>query len=73
MKKIIFYIMTIIGLLGFFGLYILVCLVTEDEFPALRHIVMLIGYGSLGLFVGGFLPLIISKSKKEKDINVEEN
>lgn len=64
MKKVIFYLMTIIGLLGFFGLYVIVCLVTEDEFPLLKHFVMIIGYISFGLFVGGFLPLIVCKTKK---------
>lgn len=69
MKKVIFYLMTILGFIGFLSLYVIVCIVTEEQFSALKYVVMIVGYVSLALFVGGFLPLIIMSNKKEnKDV-----
>ena len=63
MKKITYILMCVLGLLMFFSLYVIVSLVTEEEFPNLRYLVMGLGYLATGLFVGGFL-LIIKKREK---------
>lgn len=72
MKKCIYILMSIIGILIFFGLYVLVSLVTEDEFPGLRYAVMGLGYLSIGLFCSGFLLLTIKSKKMEEEEIVKE-
>ena len=47
MKKIIYVIMTILGLIGFFSMYVIVCLVKEEEFAGLKYVIMIIGYLSI--------------------------
>lgn len=70
MKKIIYIIMCALGLIGLVSLYVLVCLVHEEDFNGLRHIVIIIGYISVILFGGGFLLLIANKKEKDdKNVN----
>lgn len=64
MKKTISILMTIVGILIFLSLYVLVSLVTEDEFSGLRYVVMAAGYIAVILFCCGFL-LLNKKDKKE--------
>ena len=45
--------MTILGLVGFLSLYVIVCLVQEEEFAGLKYVIMIIGYLSVILFGGG--------------------
>ena len=61
MKKVIYIIMTILGLVGFLSLYVIVCLVQEEEFAGLKYVIMIIGYLSVILFGGGFLMLLTKK------------
>lgn len=65
MKKVIYIIMTILGLVGFLSLYVIVCLVQEEEFAGLKYVIMIIGYLSVILFGGGFLMLLT----KKKEVN----
>ena len=46
--------MTILGLVGFLSLYVIVCLVQEEEFAGLKYVIMIIGYLSVILFGGAF-------------------
>ena len=39
MKKVIYIIMTILGLVGFLSLYVIVCLVQEEEFAGLKYVI----------------------------------
>lgn len=71
MKKIIYILMCVLGLLIFFSLYVIVSIITETEFPNLKYLVMGLGYISVGLFVSGFL-LLINKQKKVENKDVEE-
>ena len=41
MKKVIYIIMTILGLVGFLSLYVIVCLVQEEEFAGLKYVIMI--------------------------------
>ncbi len=68
MKKIIYIFMMVVGLIGFISLNVIVCLLNEDIFPFLKHLVMIIGYISMIIFGVGFLFLI--KCKQE---NIEKN
>lgn len=70
-KKSIYIVMCILGVLIFLGLYILVSLVTEDEFPNLRYVVMGLGYISIGLFCSGFLLLMFMNKKVEEEKSVK--
>ncbi|MBS5853506.1 MAG: hypothetical protein ACLUG4_05460 [Bacilli bacterium] len=67
MKKIIYVIMTILGLIGFFSMYVIVCLVKEEEFAGLKYVIMIIGYLSIILFGGGFLMLLAKKKEVSED------
>lgn len=53
--------MTILGLVGFLSLYVIVCLVQEEEFAGLKYVIMIIGYLSVILFGGGFLMLLTKR------------
>lgn len=65
MKKIIYITMITLGLLSFFSMYVIVCLVKEEDFLGLKYLIMLIGYISIILFGSGFLMLIAKKEVKE--------
>ena len=65
MKKIIYLSMSILGLLGILSLYVIVTLYKEEAYPNIRHIVMIIGYISLILFIIGWLKYIVIKRKVE--------
>ncbi|CDC68913.1 MAG TPA: hypothetical protein DCR62_06970 [Acholeplasmatales bacterium] len=67
MKKVIYIIMTILGLVGFLSLYVIVCLVQEEEFAGLKYVIMIIGYLSVILFGGGFLMLLTKKKEVNED------
>ena len=67
MKKVIDIIMTILGLVGFLSLYVIVCLVQEEEFAGLKYVIMIIGYLSVILFGGGFLMLLTKKKEVNED------
>ena len=59
--------MTILGLVGFLSLYVIVCLVQEEEFAGLKYVIMIIGYLSVVLFGGGFLMLLTKKKEVNED------
>lgn len=59
--------MTILGLVGFLSLYMIVCLVQEEEFAGLKYVIMIIGYLSVILFGGGFLMLLTKKKEVNED------
>ena len=59
--------MTILGLVGFLSLYVIVCLVQEEEFAGLKYVIMIIGYLSVILFGGGFLMLLTKKKEVKED------
>ena len=59
--------MTILGLVGFLSLYVIVCLVQEEEFAGLKYVIMIIGYLSVILFGGGFLMLLTKKKEVHED------
>lgn len=59
--------MTILGLVGFLSLYVIVCLVQEEEFAGLKYVIMIIGYLSVILFGGGFLMLLNKKKEVNED------
>ena len=59
--------MTILGLVGFLSLYVIVCLVQEEEFAGLKYVIMIIGYLSVILFGGGFLMLLTKKKEVNGD------
>lgn len=59
--------MTILGLVGFLSLYVIVCLVQEEEFAVLKYVIMIIGYLSVILFGGGFLMLLTKKKEVNED------
>ena len=63
----IYIIMTILGLGGFLSLYVIVCLVQEEEFAGLKYVIMIIGYLSVILFGGGFLMLLTKKKEVNED------
>ena len=67
MKKGIYIIITILGLVGFLSLYVIVCLVQEEEFAGLKYVIMIIGYLSVILFGGGFLMLLTKKKEVNED------
>lgn len=66
-EKVIYIIMTILGLVGFLSLYVIVCLVQEEEFAGLKYVIMIIGYLSVILFGGGFLMLLTKKKEVNED------
>ena len=59
--------MTILGLVCFLSLYVIVCLVKEEEFAGLKYVIMIIGYLSVILFGGGFLMLLTKKKEVNED------
>lgn len=59
--------MTILGLVGFLSLYVIVCLVQEEEIAGLKYVIMIIGYLSVILFGGGFLMLLTKKKEVNED------
>ena len=59
--------MTILGLVGFLSLYVIVCLVQEEEFAGLKYVIMIIGYLSVILLGGGFLMLLTKKKEVNED------
>lgn len=59
--------MTILGLVGFLSLYVIVCLIQEEEFAGLKYVIMIIGYLSVILFGGGFLMLLTKKKEVNED------
>ena len=59
--------MTILGLVGFLSLYVIVCLVQEEEFAGLKYVIMIIGYLSVILFGGGFLMLLTKMKEVNED------
>ena len=59
--------MTILGLVGFLSLYVIVCLVQEEEFAGLKYVIMIIGYLSVIIFGGGFLMLLTKKKEVNED------
>ena len=59
--------MTILGLVGFLSLYVILCLVQEEEFAGLKYVIMIIGYLSVILFGGGFLMLLTKKKEVNED------
>ena len=59
--------MTILGLVGFLSLYVIVCLVQEEEFAGLKYVILIIGYLSVILFGGGFLMLLTKKKEVNED------
>lgn len=59
--------MTILGLVGLLSLYVIVCLVQEEEFAGLKYVIMIIGYLSVILFGGGFLMLLTKKKEVNED------
>lgn len=59
--------MTILGFVGFLSLYVIVCLVQEEEFAGLKYVIMIIGYLSVILFGGGFLMLLTKKKEVNED------
>ena len=67
MEKVIYIIMTILGLVGFLSLYVIVCLVQEEDFAGLKYVIMIIGYLSVILFGGGFLMLLTKKKEVNED------
>ncbi|MFR7881783.1 MAG: hypothetical protein ACLU5J_10090 [Christensenellales bacterium] len=67
MKKVIYIIMTILGLVGFLSLYVIVCLVQEEEFAGLKYVIMIIGYLSVILFGGGFFDATYQKKEVNED------
>ncbi len=74
MKKIGYIAMIVVSLLLFFSMYVIVCLVTEEEFPGLKYLIMVIGYVSIALFGYGFLLFISNKNyylsnEKNKETN----
>ena len=58
---------SILGLVGFLSLYVIVCLVQEEEFAGLKYVIMIIGYLSVILFGGGFLMLLTKKKEVNED------
>ena len=58
--------MCILGIVGFISLNIIVCLLREETFPFLKHLIMIIGYISIIIFAIGFF-LLIKKGYESND------
>lgn len=67
MRRIIYYLICAIGLIGFISLNVIVCFIREESFPGLKHVIMIIGYLSIIVFGMGFLLL---KKEGRKDAEV---
>ena len=67
MRRIMYYLICAIGLIGFISLNVIVCFVREEEFPGLKHIIMIIGYVSIVIFAIGFLLLRQEGKKDDKE------
>ena len=64
MRRIMYYLICAIGLIGFISLNVIVCFIQEEEFPGLKHVIMIIGYVSIVIFAIGFL-LLRKEGKKD--------
>ena len=64
MRRIMYYLICAIGLIGFISLNVIVCFIREEEFPGLKHVIMIIGYVSIVIFAIGFL-LLRKEGKKD--------
>jgi hypothetical protein len=64
MRRVIYYGICGLGLIGFISLNVIVCLIKEETFPGFKHIIMIIGYLSIIIFGIGFL-LLRKEGKKD--------
>lgn len=67
MRRIIYYLICALGLIGFISLNVIVCFIREEEFPGLKHVIMIIGYVSILVFAVGFLLLRKEGQKDAKE------
>ena len=65
MRRIVYYLICALGLIGFISLNVIVCFIREESFPVLKHVIMIIGYLSILIFGIGFLLL---KKEGKKDV-----
>ncbi len=65
MRRIMYYLICALGLIGFISLNVIVCFIKEETFPGLKHVIMIIGYLSILIFGIGFLLL---KKEGKKDV-----
>lgn len=70
-KRIIGYVSAVMGVILFLSLYIIVCLVQEEQVPSLRHWIVWLGYISTGLFGFGFFTVLLDKRKQKEGIPYE--
>ncbi|MCM1260388.1 MAG: hypothetical protein NC182_05580 [Prevotella sp.] len=70
-KRIIGYMSTGMGVMVFLSLYVMVCLIQEEQVPSLRHWIVLLGYISIGLFGFGFFTIVLDKRKQKEGISYE--
>ena len=70
-KRIIGYVSAVMGVILFLSLYIIVCLVQEEQVPSLRHWIVWLGYISTGLFGFGFFTVLLDKRKQKEVIPYE--
>ena len=64
MRRIMYYLICALGLIGFISLNVIVCFVREESYPNLKHVIMIIGYISIIIFAIGFL-LLRKEGKKD--------
>lgn len=64
MRRIIYYMICTLGLLGFISLNVIVCFFREEDYPLLKDMIMIIGYLSIVVFGMGFL-LLKKEGKKD--------
>ncbi|MCM1513481.1 MAG: hypothetical protein NC090_00595 [Anaeroplasma bactoclasticum] len=70
-KRIIGYVSAVMGVMVFLSLYVMVCLIQEEQAPSLRHWIVLLGYISIGLFGFGFFTIVLDKRKQKEGISYE--
>lgn len=70
-KRIIGYVSAGMGVMVFLSLYVMVCLIQEEQVPSLRHWIVLLGYISIGLFGFGFFTIVLDKRKQKEGISYE--
>lgn len=70
-KRIIGYVSAVMGVMVFLSLYVMVCLIQEEQVPSLRHWIVLLGYISIGLFGFGFFTIVLDKRKQKEGISYE--
>lgn len=70
-KRIIGYVSVVMGVMVFLSLYVMVCLIQEEQVPSLRHWIVLLGYISIGLFGFGFFTIVLDKRKQKEGISYE--